>query len=85
MGFLGYEAMMLALEASAVIGLRLVKIAHGGADAGHEVDLMMGEKVEAAAEAQAMVFGGGSIEAVLTGYRRRVALNAKRLSPRSAH
>jgi hypothetical protein len=85
MTFLGYEATMFALEATGVVGLRLMKIAHGGLDAGHEVILMVQEKVDAAAEAQAMLMGGGSVEAVLIGYRRRVALNAQRLSPRSTY
>jgi hypothetical protein len=79
--FLGYEAVMLALESSGVIGLRLMKIGRGGVDANHEVILMVQEKVDAAAEAHATLMGGGSAEAVLIGYRRRVALNAHRLSP----
>jgi hypothetical protein len=81
--FPGYEATMLALEANAVIGLRLLKIAHGGVDAAQEVDLMVQEKVDAAAEAMTTLVGGGSVEAVLAGYRRRVAFNAERLSPGS--
>ena len=84
MFFPGYEATMLALEANSVIGLRLVKIAHGGVDAVHEVHLMVQEKVEAGAEAMATLVSGGSVEAVLAGYRRRVAFNAQRLSPGSA-
>ncbi len=83
--FLGYEATMLALEANGVIGLRLMKIARGGVDAGNEVILMVQEKVAATAEAHATLMGGGSVDAVLIGYRRRVALNAHRLSPRSTH
>jgi hypothetical protein len=83
--FLGYEAMMMALEANGVIGLRLMKVAHGGVDASDEVILMVREKLEAAAEAQATVLGGGSIAAVLIGYRQRVALNARRLSRRSTN
>lgn len=71
---------MLALEANGVIGLRLIKIAQGGVDAGHEINLMVQEKVDAAAEALTTVVGGGSVETVLAGYRRRVALNARRLS-----
>jgi hypothetical protein len=78
--FVGYEAVMLALEANKVIGLRLMKVAHGGVDAGNEVILMVREKLEAAAETQATVMGGGGLEAVLFGYRRRVAFNAQRLS-----
>lgn len=71
---------MLALEANGVIGLRLIKIAQGGVDAGHEINLMVQEKVDAAAEALTTVVGGGSVETVQAGYRRRVALNARRLS-----
>jgi hypothetical protein len=83
--FPGYEATMLALEANAVIGLRLLKIAHGGVDAAQEVNLMVQEKVDAAAEAMTTLLGGGSVEAVLAGYRRRVAVNAQRLSPGSTY
>jgi hypothetical protein len=78
--FSGYQATMLALEANSVIGLRLIKIAHGGVEAVLEVNLMVQEKVDAAAEALTTLVGGGSVEAVLSGYRRRVALNAQRLS-----
>jgi hypothetical protein len=78
---LGYEALMLVFEANRVIGLRLMKIAQGGVEAGREVRLMVQEKVDAAAEAQVTLMGGGDVEAVLIGYRRRVAMNAKRLSP----
>ena len=83
MNFLGYQAAMLAFEANGVIGLRLMKIASGGVDAGREVFLMVQEKIEAAAEAQTTLMGGGSAEAVLVGYRRRVALNAERLPTES--
>jgi hypothetical protein len=83
--FAGYEATMLALEANAVIGLRLLKIAHGGVDAAQEVNLMVQEKVDAAAEAMTTLLGGGGLETVLAAYRRRVAFNAERLSPGSPH
>jgi hypothetical protein len=78
--FPGYEATMLALEANGVIGLRSIKIARGGVGAVQEINLMVQEKVDAAAEAMTTLVGGGSVEAVLTGYRRRVAQNARRLS-----
>jgi hypothetical protein len=81
--FPGYQATMLALEANGVIGLRLIKIALGGVDAAYEVNLMVQEKVDAAHEALATLAGGGSVETVLTGYRRRVAFNAERLAPGS--
>ena len=41
---------------------------------------MVQEKVDAAAEALATLVGGGSVEAILIGYRQRVTLNARRLS-----
>jgi hypothetical protein len=83
--FPGYEATMLALEANGVIGLRVMKIAHGGVDAVQEINLMVQEKIDAAAEALATLVGGGSVEVVLSGYRRRVAVNARRLSTGSTH
>ena len=58
MFFSGYEATMLALEANSVIGLRLIKIAHGGVYAVQEVNLMVREKVDAGAEAMAALVGG---------------------------
>ena len=73
---------MLALEAAGVIGQRLMKIAQGGVDAADEAILMVQEKLDAAAEAQATLMGGGGLEDVLLGYRQRVALNAQRLSLR---
>ena len=81
MVFPGYEATMLAIEANGVIGLRLTKIAYGGIDAGMEINLMVQEKFDAAAEALNTLVGGGGVEFVLSGYRRRVTLNARRLSP----
>jgi hypothetical protein len=78
--FPGYEASMLAFEANGVVGLRLIKIARGGPDAAQEISLMVREKIDAAAEAAATLVGGGTVAAVLTDYRRRVSLNAQRLS-----
>jgi hypothetical protein len=78
--FPGYEATMLAFEANGVIGLRVIKIAEGGPDAGQEINLMIREKIDAAAEAVTTLCAGGSVETVLSGYRRRVAVNARRLS-----
>lgn len=80
MTFPGYETTMLALEANGVIGLRSIKIARGGFAVVHEINLMVQEKVDAAAEAMTTLMGGGDVEAVLKGYRRRVTSNAQRLS-----
>jgi hypothetical protein len=46
---------------------------------------MVQEKIDAVAEAQATLMDGGNVEAVLIGYRRRVAISAQRLSPRPTH
>jgi hypothetical protein len=60
----------LAIEANGFIGLRSIKIARGGVDAVPELNLMVREKFDAAAEAMTTLVGGGSVEAVLSGYRR---------------
>jgi hypothetical protein len=78
-----YTATMLAVEASSVIGLRLMKIAGGGREALHEVGLMVTEKVAAAGEAGAILIEGGSAVTVIGRYRERVAANAGRLSSES--
>jgi hypothetical protein len=40
--------------------------------------------MQKAPKAMATLVGGGSVGAVLAGYRRRVAFNVQRLSPGSA-
>jgi hypothetical protein len=77
--FSGYEATMLAFEANGVIGLRSIKIARGGVDAVQEINLMVQEKFDAAAEALTTLVGGGSVEAILSAIDG-VTLNARRLS-----
>ena len=79
-----YPTMMLALEASNVIDLRLWKIARWGTDAADESRLMVTEKVDALFEAGSLVAKGGSSAQVIDLYRRRVAANASRLQSGSA-
>ena len=74
-----YPAVILALEASNVIDLRLWKIARGGTDAADESRLMVKEKVDALFEAGSVVANGGSSAQVIDLYRRHVAANASRL------
>ena len=77
---LGVDASMLAMEAQAVIGLRLAKLAAGGTAAQAEAQRMVGEKLLAAGEAALLVASGGSTARVIAGYRRKVRANRRRLS-----
>jgi hypothetical protein len=75
-----HQVSLLALEASEVIHLRLMKLAGGGWDAIDEVNLMVSEKLNAAIEAGGTILVGGSASAVVDRYREHVAANSKRLS-----
>ena len=75
-----HGAMMLTIEAQGVIGLRLMKLAAGGAEAQEEAFQMVNEKVSAAIEATGMLMSGGSAAMVIDGYRKHVGANALRLS-----
>jgi len=77
---LGFDTAMLALESQAVIGLRLTRIAAGGAGAQVEMQRMVSEKVLAAGEAAMLIASGGSSAAMVAGYRRKVRANHHRLS-----
>jgi hypothetical protein len=83
---LAADSWRLGLEAQAVVGLRLAKLAAGDAAAAVEAQRMVTEKVLAAAEAQAKAMGD-----ILSGqarhapkrtvalYRRKVRANRGRL------
>jgi hypothetical protein len=84
---LGVDAWALGFEASTVIGLRMMKLAAGGAAAQAEASLMLREKIEAglALQAQALTGGLGSTPQMaaartLKHYRRKVRANRRRLS-----
>ena len=77
---LSVETAMLAMEAQAVIGLRLAKLATGGVGAQREAQRMVSEKVFAAAEVAMIVAAGGTTLGVVEGYRRKVHANFRRLS-----
>lgn len=83
----GFQAWSLGLEASAVIGLRTLKIAQGGAAAQAEARRMIEEKAEAAAALQIKALTGalGATPAkasarAIAHYRRKVRANRRRLS-----
>jgi hypothetical protein len=84
---LGFDAWALGLEASAVIGLRTLKIAAGGPGAEAEAHRMVREKVETAADLQTKALTGalgftgpGAAAKTLAHYRRKVRANRRRLS-----
>jgi hypothetical protein len=79
--------MALGLEASAVIGLRTVKLAKGGRAARTEAQRMVAEKVRAAMELQTMALTGAlgadpNAAALKTvrHYAPKVRANLRRLS-----
>lgn len=74
-----YAMTMLALEASDVIGLRLMRMAACDSDAESEARLMVSEKVDAAIEAGTTLMTGGSPTFVINRYREHVAANRSRL------
>lgn len=71
--------MMLAIELTGVVGLRLLKLASGGSDAQVEADLMLREKIDAAFEAGATLIAGGSVARIVDRYREHVSANSSRL------
>lgn len=82
----GLDMWALGFEASAVVGLRMMKLAVGGAAAGTEAQRMVSEKVRAALELQAMAVTGGlgtsihdAAERSVKHYRRAVRANRRRL------
>jgi hypothetical protein len=79
-----YSTMMLGLESSHVIGLRMLKLTRGGSDALNEMHLMLGEKLDAAIESGANLMAGASADSVVDRYRQHVAANADRLAIRQA-
>ena len=72
------SAILLAIEATAVINSRLMNCAMGRLTA-EESQLMVSEKMAAVFEANTILFSGGDPSKVIDNYRRLVAANALRL------
>jgi len=72
--------MLLAVEASEVITLRMLKMGLGGVDAFTEAQLMVNEKISAGLEAATGLMSGGTPLATVERYREQVAANASRLA-----
>jgi hypothetical protein len=84
---IGFNAWSLGFESSSVIGLRLLKIAAGGAAAKSETRLMLREKSEAGWTIQGRVLTGSlgrslhtATARTLAHYRRKVRSNQRRLA-----
>ncbi len=84
---LSMDAWALGLEASAVIGLRTLKLAAGGPAADAEAKRMVSEKVQAGVELQQRALTGGlglsaagATAKTMAHYRRKVRANRRRLS-----
>ncbi|WP_296679248.1 hypothetical protein [Novosphingobium sp.] len=84
---LWFDSAALGFEATAVIGLRLTKLASGDADAMNEAQRMVNEKIDAAIELQTMAMTGslgmtpqGQAHRAVRTLRRKVESNRRRLS-----
>ena len=75
-----YPALMLAVECTNVIDIRLRSIAAGRVNAAEETGLMVSEKLDAAFEAGSMLVGGKRTADVIDFYRKHVAANVARLT-----
>jgi hypothetical protein len=71
---------MLALESSEVIGLRVAKLAQGGVDAQTEAHLLVNEKIFAVFDASLRIVCGATTSHVIDRFRKQVAANVLRLS-----
>jgi hypothetical protein len=77
---LWFNMSMLAAEAQGAVWLRLLKLSAGGPKARREARRMVSEKVVAANQAALRLAKGGSSDAVVRQYRRKVRANLRRLS-----
>ena len=84
---LAFDTWALGLEASSVIGLRMMKLAAGGAAAQAEAQLMVSEKVAAGMALPMLAMTGqlgATVPAVASGslahLRKKVRANRRRLA-----
>ncbi len=84
MFFPWFTTLMLAVESTSVITLRMAKIGRGGAQSFDEIGLMFAEKGDALLEAGSALMAGGTTSAMVDRYRVLVAANEARLSTRYA-
>ncbi|MBN9079688.1 MAG: hypothetical protein BGN87_18545 [Rhizobiales bacterium 65-79] len=77
---LWFDLSMLGVETQQVIWLRSMKIAMGGKAGEREARRMVTEKTTAAGEAGLALATGKSMNSVVSGYRKKVQANRRRLS-----
>jgi len=77
------ETAFLSIEASRVIALRMLVFANGGAEAWHEVVLMIHEKTQAFNKALDDLRNGSSQSSVRSDIRAVVQANIRRLVVRA--
>ena len=70
------------LAAQRVIGLRMMRLAGGGAIGAREVQRMITEKMIVGGEAGALLLTGANAHKVAKRYRRAVRANERRLNKR---
>jgi hypothetical protein len=80
------DAWRLGFESAAVVGLRMMKIAQGGAAAESEKKRMVTEKIQAGLDLQRRALTGGlgmtpktAAARTVSHYRKRVRANRRRL------
>jgi hypothetical protein len=74
------STLMLAVESTNVVALRMRNFAFGMGNPVRETSLMVSEKCDAAFEAASDLMAGGSVTGVIERYRQHVAANARRLT-----
>lgn len=77
-----FEAAAFGMECQRVIWLRMMKLAAGGPKAQIEANLMVAEKMLAAADAGMKLAFGKSSDEVFQRYRKTVRVNGRRLGKR---
>lgn len=85
--FAGYDLWALGMESAAVMTMRGMKVALGGAAATAEMQRMVSEKVQAGIDLQALALSGGLgrtmpdlVSKTTKHYRTRVRANHRRLT-----
>jgi hypothetical protein len=85
--FAGYDLWVLGMESAAVITMRGLKVAAGGAAATAEMERMVSEKVQAGIDLQTLALRGGLgttmpelVSKTTKHYRKRVRANHRRLT-----
>jgi hypothetical protein len=85
--FAGYDLWVLGMESAAVMTMRGLKVAAGGAAATAEMERMVSEKVQAGLELQALAARGALgatmpdvVSKTTKHYRKRVRANHRRLT-----